>query len=278
MQIDYKLSPALEKHTDPRVVELREKKIDIDKFMVALKPDDRFFIRDGILDEWDEKRYVGEVEKLVGYIRSGFERSFGIPAEVLLEHVDKMEQVFPGATAVINPIKEQVAKENCRGCALRNKVGPIYDFLASKKGALTPDQVEPIRTIIPLDAFKFITGETMDYAAMAKTRIPRVIMSGPPPPPQPQQPQQAQFQAGPRAENPDNQVRPGCTDCVRKHLAQAVILLNEVMTGYSEDPHVHRWLALGHLAEAADEALREHPQLAEQIRKIRLDLMNEVKR
>ena len=276
MQIDYKLAPAMLAHTDPRVAELREKKIDIEKFMMGLKPEDRFFIRDGFLDEWDQKRYDAEVNKIVGYIRSGFERSLGIPAEALVDHVEEMEQVFPGLKTVLGPIKEQVDKEKCRGCALKNKMGPVYDFISARKAVLAPEKLEPIRTFIPLDAFNYITGAAMDYAVMARAKIPRVILSGPPAPPKPAQ--QAQQLGAPRTENPDNQLRPGCTDCVRKHLAQAVILLNEVMTGYSEDPHVHRWLALGHLAEAADEALKDHPQLAEQIRKIRLDLMNEVKK
>ena len=275
MVIDYRLSPAMEKHADPRVVELREKKIDIEKFIMGLKPEDHFFVRDGILDEWPGERFDRELNTLVGYIRSGFESSLGIPAEVLIDHLPDMEKVFPGITPIAAPIREQVAKENCRGCALRNKVGPVYAFLATKKEPLTPEQVEPIRTFIPADAFTYITTRTLDYKTMAASRIPRVILTGPPPPPpaQPANPVQA-----PRTENPDNQLRPGCTDCVRKHLAQAVILLNEVMTGYSEDPHVHRWLALGHLAEAADEALKDNPQLADQIRKIRLDLMNEVKK
>lgn len=60
-----------------------------------------------------------------------------------------------------------------------------------------------------------------------------------------------------------------CLDCVRKHVAQAAILLDETLLGY---PH-HRWYAAGHLAEAESESLLEHPELAKEIRKARLVIM-----
>ncbi len=63
--------------------------------------------------------------------------------------------------------------------------------------------------------------------------------------------------------------RKSCMDCVRKHLAQAVVLLDETHLGY---PH-HRWLAVGHLAEAESECLDEHPEFAAKIRACRLQVM-----
>lgn len=63
--------------------------------------------------------------------------------------------------------------------------------------------------------------------------------------------------------------RKSCMDCVRKHLAQAQVLLDEAQLGY---PH-HRWLAVGHLAEAESECLDEHDDFARKIRECRLDVM-----
>ncbi len=63
--------------------------------------------------------------------------------------------------------------------------------------------------------------------------------------------------------------RKSCMDCVRKHLAQASVLLDETHLGY---PH-HRWLAVGHLAEAESECLDEHPEFAAKIRECRLRAM-----
>jgi len=58
-------------------------------------------------------------------------------------------------------------------------------------------------------------------------------------------------------------MRPTCLLCVRKHLGKAEALMNEARMGY---PH-HAGLAIGNLSEAADEAMADFPELAEEIRK-----------
>lgn len=65
-------------------------------------------------------------------------------------------------------------------------------------------------------------------------------------------------------------MRGSCLDCVRKHLAQASILMDESHLGY---PH-HVWYAVGHLAEAESESLRDYPDLAIKIRESRLNILN----
>lgn len=60
-------------------------------------------------------------------------------------------------------------------------------------------------------------------------------------------------------------MRPSCPKCCTKHLAQAAVLLQEAHQGHAE----HRWLAVGHLAEAADEILAADARLAESIRRAR---------
>ena len=67
-------------------------------------------------------------------------------------------------------------------------------------------------------------------------------------------------------------MRPSCLDCARKHVAQASILLDEAALGYPE----HKWLAVGHLAEAEAETLKVWPKLAETIREHRLGVIDDV--
>jgi len=57
-------------------------------------------------------------------------------------------------------------------------------------------------------------------------------------------------------------VRPACINCCLKHLAQAQILIFEAKYGYP----LHRHLAAGHLAEAAEEIYGKSPDLAGRIR------------
>ena len=63
-----------------------------------------------------------------------------------------------------------------------------------------------------------------------------------------------------------------CFNCVRKHLAQALVLMCETEKGYP----THGWIAVGHLAEAEDEAIRLDPehQITDIIRETRLQYMN----
>lgn len=60
-------------------------------------------------------------------------------------------------------------------------------------------------------------------------------------------------------------LRESCIKCVRKHIAQARVLLDEAQLGYPN----HFFLALGHLAEAESESVKQYPTLAKQIREAR---------
>ena len=60
-------------------------------------------------------------------------------------------------------------------------------------------------------------------------------------------------------------LRDSCYKCVRKHIAQARALIDESKLGYPN----HFFLALGHLAEAEAESIKEFPQLSTKIRSMR---------
>jgi hypothetical protein len=63
-----------------------------------------------------------------------------------------------------------------------------------------------------------------------------------------------------------------CLDCVRKHLAQAMIMHEEeVPLGYPE--HIDR--VIGHLAEASRESIEKFPQLSSLLRDHRIKIMED---
>ena len=66
-------------------------------------------------------------------------------------------------------------------------------------------------------------------------------------------------------------MRESCLDCTRKHIAQALILLTESKLGHPE----YKWLAIGHLAEAEAESVQMFPEFANNIRNIRLDIIDD---
>ena len=63
-------------------------------------------------------------------------------------------------------------------------------------------------------------------------------------------------------------MRESCLGCVRKHIGQTMVLLNESLLGHPE----HFWLAIGHMAEAEAEAIKQHKNLAIHIRQLRKEL------
>ncbi len=65
--------------------------------------------------------------------------------------------------------------------------------------------------------------------------------------------------------------RKSCWDCVRKHIAQASVLMDEAKLGYP----FHRWYAVGNLAEAESESRGEFLDFSQKIRKVRLLIMND---
>jgi hypothetical protein len=62
-----------------------------------------------------------------------------------------------------------------------------------------------------------------------------------------------------------------CAKCASKHIAQAIILLNESKLGYP----LHKWLAIGHLAEAETEIEPRYNKFAQAIREVRLEIERE---
>lgn len=65
--------------------------------------------------------------------------------------------------------------------------------------------------------------------------------------------------------------RPSCLDCVRKHIGQSAVLFQEALQGYPD----HRWLALGHLAEAESESQAICSDFAGRLRNERRKCENE---
>ena len=63
-------------------------------------------------------------------------------------------------------------------------------------------------------------------------------------------------------------MRKSCRECACKHIAQARVLLLETSKGYPE----HYWFAMGHLAEAEDELVKDFPDEMAMVRTERLKL------
>ncbi len=72
-------------------------------------------------------------------------------------------------------------------------------------------------------------------------------------------------------------MRNSCYDCARKHLAQALIVSHELEHYAGDESDDHLWVWVGHMAEAADQIQKNHPDVAARIREIRLKIMENSK-
>jgi len=70
-------------------------------------------------------------------------------------------------------------------------------------------------------------------------------------------------------------MRTSCTDCCRKHLAQALVISHELQWYADNLEDNHLWVCVGHLAEAEAQIQKLSPFIADRIRDQRLLLMNE---
>jgi hypothetical protein len=61
-----------------------------------------------------------------------------------------------------------------------------------------------------------------------------------------------------------------CYFCTRKHLGYAEAFMQEAINGYP----LHKWLAVGQMCAAEGEIMPNHPEMAEEIRKHRVEYMN----
>ena len=62
----------------------------------------------------------------------------------------------------------------------------------------------------------------------------------------------------------------GCRDCVLKHIGSALVLMDEIVSGYPQ----HRIYVIGHLDQAANECDPLDNDLRDEIRTVRLDFMS----
>lgn len=67
----------------------------------------------------------------------------------------------------------------------------------------------------------------------------------------------------------ENAFRQACIDCGRKHLGKARSKMLEARLGYPR----HAWYAVAELSEAEDELVQEYPEVAAEIRRARLSLI-----
>ena len=166
--------------------------------------------------------------------------------------------IFPEIEQSFNESKTVIDKAGCTGCASRGRENKLIGELA-KLHVQHPERELPTDMINLLGApfgravsrLKYKKAPYGSIAVPTETKAHKLL----------EPVLHTHYTQG---------VRPSCLDCCRKHLGQAIVLLQE---SDIEEYQQHFWLGLGHLAEVESESMSSYPYFAKQIRDIRLAMM-----
>lgn len=135
-------------------------------------------------------------------------------------------KLFPDMASFLDEMEKKLNDSSCKGCAKRQWFNRLKKEISNR----------PLPAKKELEALTPLLGETFMHSLYTKQpsfEKVHIISSS----------------------------RPACPDCCRKHLAQAIILVNESFMGYPE----HSEMALAHLREAAEEIIELDKEFAESI-------------
>lgn len=280
----YKVRPEIWELDDERVNQLQSGAITQAEFMRLIRPTDPFELQNGELVLLTEADIKNRADGYIQMRRSSIINTGGLHPNAIYDNKDAFIKVYPELKDQLAVADAAIQKENCKGCARNKHLGPILESLLKlMPGNRDFTVLEPLLTKLPYALLR-LKGEAIDINTVSieipeglkKQMIPR--KSGMLTKPLAAQPFEYVPGTYVQPENTLNITREGCIDCVRKHLSQAYILFEESLQGYSEARgYIHTSLALGHLAEAADECIKVDPVLAEQIRALRVRVMNQKK-
>lgn len=169
----------------------------------------------------------------------------------LKERVDKvlgrMVEVLPSFAGKAEEVRKEIDRQSCTGCKLN---GILQRTAVSYVEMCKAANVDP-----DVASFSF---SPQDARAVAKAVTNRA----------------AEDRRAERLLNRTPSVggpRPSCADCFRKHIGKAIVQLEETELGYPQ----HFWLAMANLSEAEAESLTEWPDLAREVREVRLDMTDD---
>ncbi len=161
--------------------------------------------------------------------------------------------LFPELKDIIVKIYDEIEVAGCTGCTKNSKLHLFIQeilYLDNKNRDL-----EKLSSLFgERFASKLISFPKQNKPTIKNNQIPK------------QPVQKVSAEEIPRPDvKMENGPRPSCLECCMKHLGTAIVLLEEAGNGYP----AHRWLAAGELNEAANEVMRDFPDVAQEIREYR---------
>jgi hypothetical protein len=255
--LSFTVSPEVYALADERVQKLRKGEITQVEFSRLMRQDDPWEVRDGVLRIVTEEEMVRRRNSYREGLRKRLVNTGGLTGSKIYNAREQVLKCYPEMAASIKKAEDAIALKKCKGCALNAEAA----FLVQELLALPVDKTRDLSLlegVFPPAAISRLKNEPVvvsdnDLAippSMFKREIPRLPAET-----------LGMLQS----------FRQPCANCCRKHLGQAVVLLGESLMGYPQ----HRWLAVGHLAEASEEIFGLYPEIAISIREERLQTIND---
>lgn len=222
---------------DPKLIRLQEDK-NFSEFLGSLEDSDPYGIRQLPAINGVKQYLIMGKENKLPFNEEGLTKKQGedeMARAVAREQLAIYAEKFPWTEPMIQAGLERAEKADCHSCVEARLVGEVAQAV---KARLDKEQWEG--PAVPKQMSK----------ADARAARPGYIMPGDEP---------SMWGA-----------REPCPLCTLKHLTQAIVLLNESLTGYP----THRWYAIGHIAEAEAEA--PTLDMANRIRVQRLNAMDDL--
>lgn len=256
------VDPEVYTYDDERVRKLQKGEVTPQQFMRSTLPQDPFVVDKRVI-RLATTEVLGQIqERYTRAMEDRLTKTGGAKPVEVFDNREQLFKVYPELATQYADLEEEL--KGCTNCSKRKYGRQILDSVLQI--SYDGRDLSSLENFLPEDTIKILKGEEIERKSVSP-RLPPFLQKKK----AIDKPSREKL-----IENPNKIEREPCVDCVRKHVAQAIILLREVKQGYASDFHVHKWLAVGHLAEAADEALGYDEALAQKIRTIRLELMRQI--
>ena len=294
----FEIDPIIHQLNDERTIKLCNGQITQEEFMRLVRPDDPIFISQGKLSyvtkEMQEKTY----EERNKQYKNAMVQTGGINGNVLFDNFDKVKLVYPELQPLYDEAKQKIDEEkDCKGCARGKYTNTLSTEILKLEPVDNKKEIEGILIIRDIDSLADIFKDRYPYAIRKLkkenlkvediTDLPKHHYIKKDIPFKTDISTNGTMNITPiqntstpikntiiNTENQFGIVRENCFDCVKKHLDDVYVLLEKLeLTISKEEKNIIVSRIIGHLNEAADEAISKDLKMAERIRNIKLQVI-----
>ncbi len=253
----FKIDRSVYNADDDRAELLIEKGISHQDFLRLIAATDPFVVRNGILYFIPEEKSEENVRKHISDRKNYLEKFGGISPAALLKHEEIVTSVYPELKEVYAEVKAAIAKENCSACTANRHAEKILKELV--KLPFHGRDLSSLEFLGEL-ALKVLRKEKVEIDA-SKIEVPRHISKI--------------YRKSKKSARKNHDAHPlQCLLCAMEHMGKAAENYREYLKGYDGITHKpnHLPLAFGNIAEAECQAVTSWPELADEIRALKLEM------